>query len=199
QVNLALTALANVTLQGQVSPTALPLTIPFNQVAGQNISPGTSVSRNTTVTLTVQSLTIVPNVVGLDITTAQTTLIAAFLSTTAPATQVSSVLSGTVLAQSIAAGTGEVANTVVSLTIAIAGDGFRVQAVTAGYYNGQYYEPGEVFDLLQATDFSDSSVNYQVNANEYAPGWMQAVSTPVSLDTGAATFPAVDPARRTVM
>ena len=34
-------------------------------------------------------------------------------------------------------------------------------AVTAGWYNGVFRTPGDVFDLLSNADFSDSSVNYQ--------------------------------------
>lgn len=80
----------------------------------------------------------------------------------------------------------------------------RVCAVTAGTYNGEYYEPGDVFDLLQSVDYSDSTKNIQPAGNEYAPGWMLSVdqSTPLyqaSAVQGYPTFPAVDPARRFVM
>jgi hypothetical protein len=39
--------------------------------------------------------------------------------------------------------------------------GFRVTAVTAGYYGGRFRTPGDVFDIASVYDFSDSSVNYQ--------------------------------------
>jgi hypothetical protein len=39
--------------------------------------------------------------------------------------------------------------------------GFRVQAVSAGYYGGRFRTPGDVFDIASINDFSDSSVNYQ--------------------------------------
>lgn len=81
---------------------------------------------------------------------------------------------------------------------------FRVEAVTAGLYNGQYYEPGDVFDLADPLDFSDSTKNAQPNGAEYAPGWMKVV--PVAAPTYQAqsqqlypTNPAVDPARRFVL
>lgn len=39
--------------------------------------------------------------------------------------------------------------------------GFRVTAVTAGFYGDRYRTPGDVFDILNAADYSDSTVNYQ--------------------------------------
>lgn len=39
--------------------------------------------------------------------------------------------------------------------------GFRVMAVTAGYYGNAFRTPGDVFDIAFAADFSDSSVDYQ--------------------------------------
>lgn len=38
--------------------------------------------------------------------------------------------------------------------------GFRVTAVTAGFYQ-RFRTPGDVFDLVSAADYSDSTVNYQ--------------------------------------
>lgn len=38
--------------------------------------------------------------------------------------------------------------------------GFRVMAVTAGFY-GRFRTPGDVFDIAFAADYSDSTVNYQ--------------------------------------
>lgn len=39
--------------------------------------------------------------------------------------------------------------------------GFRVTAVTAGEYAGVFRTPGDVFDILSAADYSDSTINYQ--------------------------------------
>lgn len=39
--------------------------------------------------------------------------------------------------------------------------GFRVQATTAGWYNGRFRTPGDVFDLLTASDFANAAINYQ--------------------------------------
>lgn len=81
---------------------------------------------------------------------------------------------------------------------------FRVCAITAGLYNGQYHEPGDVFDLADPLDFSDSTKNVQPSGAEYAPGWMKAVpvTTPIyqaNSDQLYPTNPAVDPARRFVL
>jgi len=195
----ALTALANVSLIGAYVTVSADLSFAYNTVVTQDIPASTPVGQNTVVNMTIQALTIVPNVVGKSKTGAIADLTAAFL-TAGFVNQISTAAPGTVLAQSIPQGTPEFANTVVVLTIAIAGDGFRVQAVTAGWYQGAYYNPGEVFDLLQASDFSDSSLNYEGGGGEYAGGWMvqTAPATPVTLDDGQAFFPAVDPNRRFV-
>lgn len=79
--------------------------------------------------------------------------------------------------------------------------GFRVMAVTAGIYLNVYYLPGDVFDLLSANDYSDSRVNYQFNANEYAGGWMQKVPALTPLfqtipNQPIPLFPVLDPNRR---
>lgn len=85
-----------------------------------------------------------------------------------------------------------------------ASPGFRVQAVTAGYYGGEYYNAGDVFDIVQASDYSDSTQNYQVHGAEYAPGWMLKAAPSTSLyqwstATPYPAFPATDPARRFVL
>jgi hypothetical protein len=74
--------------------------------------------------------------------------------------------------------------------------GFEVMAVTAGYYNGVYYQPGDVFVLNFAHDFSDSSVNYGPNSGTTQYGWM----TPTGRTAFDATFlqpipllPIIDP------
>lgn len=80
----------------------------------------------------------------------------------------------------------------------------RVMAVSAGYYQGEFYNAGDVFDLQSAADYSDSTQNAQPNGSEYAPGWMITVpaSTPLyqwESATPYPAFPAVDPARRFVL
>jgi hypothetical protein len=82
--------------------------------------------------------------------------------------------------------------------------GFRVMAVTAGMYGGNYYWPGDVFDIVVASDFSDSSVNYEIGGNEYATGWMMKVpsTTPIFQTITSQIypmFPPVDPKRRFVL
>lgn len=82
----------------------------------------------------------------------------------------------------------------------------RVQAVTDGEYGGQFYEAGDVFDLLSAADFSDSTVNYGPNSGTVQLGWMMQVasSTPLyqartsGLTSVGTYFPVNDGSRRTV-
>jgi hypothetical protein len=58
---------------------------------------------------------------------------------------------------------------------------YRVQATAIGFYAGDMYGPGEVFDVIQA-DFSDSTINYGGGLF----GWMKIVpsNTPLSNPTG---------------
>jgi len=84
------------------------------------------------------------------------------------------------------------------------GPGFRVQAVTAGFYGNQFRTPGDVFDLFNAADFSDSTVNYEINGNTTAFGWMTKVPSGTPLyswlaSNGAPYLPPQDPARRFVL
>ena len=55
--------------------------------------------------------------------------------------------------------------------------GFRVIAVSRGYYNGSWRDPGDVFDLLSAADYSSSAVSQVPVGNALYPlyGWMQQV------------------------
>lgn len=80
--------------------------------------------------------------------------------------------------------------------------GFYVQAVTAGFYGGRFRTPGDIFLLAQAADFSDSTVDYQVNSNGIGFGWMQRVTTQQVFDwlqsNGSPYLPPQDPFRRTV-
>jgi hypothetical protein len=82
--------------------------------------------------------------------------------------------------------------------------GFRVQAVTAGWYGGYYYQAGDVFDLLSGTDFSDSTQTYQGPlSGTSGVGWMLQVpqSTPLyQFETSEPipSFPSNDPNRRFV-
>lgn len=80
----------------------------------------------------------------------------------------------------------------------------RVTAVSAGTYQGRYYNAADVFDLLQAGDYSDSTLNAQPGGGEWAPGWMLSVvaSTPLYQWVSATVypaFPAVDAPRRFVL
>lgn len=79
--------------------------------------------------------------------------------------------------------------------------GFRVVAVTAGYYAGVYRTAGDVFDIAQAADYSDSTVDYQINSNNIGYGWMLRVAqnTPLVnwLDSNNAPYlPPQDPLRK---
>jgi hypothetical protein len=79
----------------------------------------------------------------------------------------------------------------------------RVQAVSSGWYNGAYYQPGDVFDLNSPSDYSDSTQNAQPNGGEWAPGWMlEVASTTPTLQLLSAeptpSFP-IQPDRRAVL
>lgn len=80
--------------------------------------------------------------------------------------------------------------------------GFRVVAVTAGVYNGELMNPGDVFDLVYANDFSDAAVDYSRDPRETQYGWMK--KAPAGIDAvfeenvNAPLFPVSDPNRRTV-
>ena len=56
----------------------------------------------------------------------------------------------------------------------------RVQAIYDGEYGGQFYEAGDVFDIL-VTAFSNNAVNYGPNSATIQLGWMVQVpsSTPL--------------------
>ncbi len=80
----------------------------------------------------------------------------------------------------------------------------RCQAVQAGDYNGIYRDVGDVFDVFNPTDFSDSTVSQVPVGNPDYPiyGWMKLVpsSTPLyswALANGGASSPRNSP-RRTV-
>lgn len=51
---------------------------------------------------------------------------------------------------------------------------FRVQAMTDGTYGGQFYEAGDVFDIV-SNAFSNSAVNYGPESGTIQLGWMTAV------------------------
>ena len=114
------------------------------------------------------------------------------------------VLSGIITAQSITAGVVVLVGETVTLTVSLGPQPppppFRVQAVTAGEYNGTYYVPGDVFDLLAAADYSDSTVNYESAGGDTRYGWMVKVpqTTPLyqwQQTNLAPAFPALDPTR----
>lgn len=76
--------------------------------------------------------------------------------------------------------------------------GFRVMAVTAGFY-GVYIYPGDVFDIAKAADFSDSAVNYQSGAPGVGYGWMVKVPSGTPLRSSViaqVSFTIPDPNRR---
>ncbi len=80
--------------------------------------------------------------------------------------------------------------------------GFWCQAVTAGFYGGEFRTPGDIFKLATASDFSDSTVNYQAASNGIGYGWMQRVNVSAEYDwlenNNAPYLPPQDPSRRTV-
>lgn len=74
----------------------------------------------------------------------------------------------------------------------------RVRAVDSGWYNGVYYQPGDVFDLLSPTDFSDATVDYGPNSETTQYGWMTEVPLTTPLLTASVAqpiplFPVIDP------
>lgn len=86
----------------------------------------------------------------------------------------------------------------------ITGPGFRVTAVYAGTYAGTYHQEGDVFDIAQASDYSDSTVNYQYAAGDYVTGWMLQVPQTTPLLTYGSVqspplFPVILPQNRMVM
>ncbi|MDB6107849.1 MAG: hypothetical protein JWO52_7848 [Gammaproteobacteria bacterium] len=193
----ALTTLANVSLLGSVTGADAPPDAPFNSVLTQSIAAGTHVGQGAVIALTVQDLTLVPSLVGLTQQAALTALIAANLIGSVT-TAVSIPPFGIVLVQSIFPATQVSPNTVVNITVSIGGNGFRVKAVTAGWYQGTYYNVGDVFDLVQAADFSDATLNYEIAGGEYTAGWMIQSAAQLTQDDGQFFFPAVDPNRRYV-
>lgn len=193
----ALISLSNATLVGTIS--YVQNGFPYNTVVTQSISAGSQVGQGTVVQLQVDNETVVPSLIGLTVSAA-TTLLGSSVLGADPEPTISALTPGTVVNQNIGAGALVIANTVVTFFYAVRGDGFRVQAVTAGWYNGAFYNPGDTFDLLQAADFSDSTLNYEIDGAEYTAGWMVQVaqSTPVTQSDGNAVFPVPDPNRRFV-
>jgi hypothetical protein len=65
----------------------------------------------------------------------------------------------------------------------------RVQAVYQGFYNGDYKDVGDVFDLLSVGDLSDSTVSVVSSDNPDYPlyGWMLIVPDATSLFSFAST------------
>lgn len=80
-------------------------------------------------------------------------------------------------------------------------DGFRVTAVTAGWYQNVFRTPGDVFDIKFAAEFSDSTIDYQINSNGIGFGWMAKVAPNTPLvnwldDNNVPYLPPQDPSRR---
>ena len=63
----------------------------------------------------------------------------------------------------------------------------RVQAVASGFYRGQYRDIGDVFDLANTGDLSDSTVSQVPVGNADYPiyGWMLVVPSTTPLFTWA--------------
>jgi hypothetical protein len=196
-VSDALITLSNVSLSGTVS--FVQEGEPYNTVVTQSIAAGTPVGQGTVIQLQVDNETLVPVLVGLTKEAASAALGVAVLGAD-PEPIVSAAPVGTVVSQDIMAGTSLIANTVVTFRYAIAGGGFRVQAVTAGWYGNTFYNPGDVFDLLQSSDFSDYTLNYEIDGAEYTTGWMKQVpqSTPLTQNDGSGFLVTMDPNRRFV-
>ena len=80
--------------------------------------------------------------------------------------------------------------------------GFRVQAVTAGFYGNDYKDEGDVFDLASANDFSDATVSYvsPTNPDVALYGWMLKVpaSTPLFSYASAGASTTRTKPRRTI-
>lgn len=79
----------------------------------------------------------------------------------------------------------------------------RVQAVSAGFYRGDYKDIGDVFDLVNTLDFSDSTASQVPAGNPDYPvyGWMLSVPASTPLFSWAASgnsSPRASP-RRTVV
>ena len=78
----------------------------------------------------------------------------------------------------------------------------RVQAISSGFYQGDYKDIGDVFDLANTGDLSDSTVSQVPAGNPDYPvyGWMLQVplTTPLynwSQATGGASSPRNAPRR----
>lgn len=198
-IGVALGLLQNATLLGVPVNVAADISIHYNIVVTQSIAAGTHVGQGTVINLTVQNQTVVPNLIGLSKEAATTALGTAVLGAD-PEPLISGLLPGTVISQANPPGTLLIANTVVTFQYAINGDGFRVQAVTAGWYGGAFYNSGDVFDILKASDFSDYTLNYEIAGAEYTAGWMKQVSqsTPLTQDDGSGFLVTLDPNRRFV-
>lgn len=79
--------------------------------------------------------------------------------------------------------------------------GFYVQAVSAGFYDGRFRTPGDIFLLLNGADFSDSTVDYQPpSSNTVGYGWMARTTSQQVFDwlqsNGSPYLPPTDPNRR---
>jgi hypothetical protein len=64
----------------------------------------------------------------------------------------------------------------------------RVQAVSPGFYGGNYYNIGDVFDIQNAADFQSSAVSTVPPGNPLYPlyGWMKQVPPTTALYSWAA-------------
>lgn len=65
----------------------------------------------------------------------------------------------------------------------------RVQAVAAGFYRGDYKDIGDIFDLVNGADLSDSTVSQVPIGNPDYPvyGWMLQVASTTPLFSWAST------------
>lgn len=67
--------------------------------------------------------------------------------------------------------------------------GGRMQAVAAGFFGNDYKDIGDVFDIVNPADFSDSTVSQVPPGNPDYPvyGWMLPVSSTTPLFSWAST------------
>lgn len=175
------------------------MTFRFSDPAGESIT--------VVVPIRVLGSVTVPNVIGLDFATEVVALTALGLTVRTNAGGYDPVIAaGDVLTQSIAGGTLVAQGTTIFLSESLGPQpatvpGFRVTAVTAGYYNGESYLAGDVFDILFDQDYSDSTVNYDTTGETQLFGWMLQVpsTTPLQQQQQSLKQPgATSPLRRTV-
>jgi hypothetical protein len=121
----------------------------------------------------------VPSVLGLSQTAATAAIVAAGL-----------VLGTVTNSGAIVASQNPVAGTQVALgsSVALTMSYARVQAATPGFYRGDYKDVGDVFDVINASEFQSSAVSLVPAGNPIYPfyGWMTQVANGTALYSWAA-------------